>query len=88
MSDVLKQIFQRLDMTDAVQEIEVKRVYKGVVGELIAKLTKEVRFQDGVLTVKLLSPALKNELGYKKQGLIDAINERLSAPAVKQIILK
>ncbi len=88
LSDLLEKIYERFDMTEAVAEMEVRRTYHGVVGELISKLTKEVRFKNGTLSVKLLSPALRNELEYKKQDLQDAINERLRKPAIKKIILR
>lgn len=88
IADLLKQVYERMDMVDAVQELQVRQAYYGAVGDLIGRLTKEVHFANGELRVKLLSAALRNELGYKKQDLIDRINQLLNVPAVKKIILQ
>ena len=51
LQDLLRKAYQRLDMTEAVTEMEVKEAYKKVVGDLIGKLTWEIRFKDGTLKV-------------------------------------
>lgn len=85
LQDLLQQAFRRLDMDDAVTEIEVRREYNALVGDLIRRLTTSLSFKKGVLTVRLPSAALRQELFYRRNSLIEKINDSLGRNAVKEI---
>ena len=86
LQELLNRAYHILDMDDTAREMEVVRVYKMVVGDLIARLTTRVLFAEGVLTVYLASAALRQELVYRRSSLLDRINETLGSPAVKKIV--
>lgn len=86
LQDLLKKAYHRLDMDDTAREMEVVRVYRAVVGDLIERLTTGVRYAQGVLTVRLASAALKQELTYRRSSLMERINDMLGYPAVKKIV--
>ena len=86
LQDLLKKAYHRLDMDDTAQEMEVAHVYAVVVGDFINRLTVKVRYDQGVLTVQLVSAALKQELMYRRTSLAEKINETLGRPAVKKIV--
>ncbi|MBP5645717.1 MAG: DUF721 domain-containing protein [Bacteroidales bacterium] len=85
LQDLLQQAFRRLDMDDTVTEIEVRRMYNALVGDLISRLTWKLTFKDGVLTAKMASAALRQELFYRRNSLMDKINDNLGRKAVKEI---
>ncbi len=85
LQDLMKQAFRRLDMNDAVTEMEVKRLYKALVGDLIYRLTWTLTFKDGILTARMASAGLRQELFYRRTSLADKINENLGCKAVKEI---
>lgn len=85
LQDLLRKAFHRLEMDDMADEIEVKQAYHRVVGDLISRLTTNVRFDRGTLTVRLASPALRHELSYRRAGLIEAMNNALGRNVVKTI---
>ena len=62
LQELLKRAYRRLDMEEAVTELEVKSVYERVVGDLISRLTWKVSFKDGTLALSVASPALRHEL--------------------------
>ena len=68
--------------------IEVENIYRNIVGDLINKLTLSVRYERNILYIKLASAALRNELSYKKQSLVDKINGQLKHGAVNEIIFE
>lgn len=86
LQDLLRKAYQRLDMTEAVTEMEVKEAYKKVVGDLIGKLTWEIRFKDGILKVSIASPGLRQELWYRREALMEKINDMLGRPVIKRIV--
>ena len=85
LHDLLKQAFHRLDMDDTVTEMEVKRLYKALVGDLISRLTRSVTFKEGILTARLASAGLRQELFYRRNSLAEKINQNLGRNAVKEI---
>ena len=88
LSDILKVVYRRMELDEAANEMEVKDMYHKVVGDLISKLTWEVKYDKGTLYVKLASASLRNELMYKREDLENKINENLGRRAVTKIIFK
>ena len=84
----LKNVYEQLHITDAVDSVEVIEAYKKTVGELLAKLTRDIRYDNHRLYVTLFSAALRSELFYKRQGLIDKINDTLGRPVLQEIIFR
>lgn len=85
LSDLLKLAYRKLNVETAVSELEVKTAYKDVVGQLIYKLTRSVKFQDGTLVLNLASAALRHEMEYRKDGLMEKINNVLGSNIVKSV---
>lgn len=85
LQDLLRQMYHHLEMDDVATEMEVRRMYACIVGDLISRLTRECRFKDGVLTVRLASAALRQELFNRRSSLAEKINEALQKKAVKEI---
>ena len=51
----------------------------------VTNYTQEVKLRNKILYIKLSSPALKQELSYGKQKLIDMINTRFKNKIVEKI---
>lgn len=86
LQDLLKRAYRRLDMEERVTELEVKRVYENVVGDLITRLTWKVRFEKGTLTLSVASPALRHELWMRRDSLVEKLNEQLGGRVVQRIV--
>lgn len=86
LTDFLKLAYRRLNLDEAMLEMDVRNAYKGVVGDMIFKLTLSLKFERGVLKVKLASPALRNELSYRIEDLARRINDTLGAVVVTKIV--
>lgn len=86
LQELLKRAYRRLDMEEAVTELEVKSVYERVVGDLISRLTWKVSFKDGTLALSVASPALRHELWFRRDSLVDKINEQLGRRVVQNIV--
>lgn len=85
ISDLLKLAYRRLHVDTAVSELEVRDAYRDVVGPLIYKLTRSVRFNEGEMMVIIASAALRHEMEYRKDGLMEKINNRLGSDVVKTV---
>ena len=67
--------------------IEVKKAWFELMNNGVANYTTDVSLRKKTLYIKLSSPALKEELSYGKEKLINLINERLKENVVEKIIL-
>ena len=53
----------------------------------VSNYTTDVSLKNKTLYIKLSSPALKEELSYGKEKLINLINERFKKKIVQKIVL-
>ncbi len=88
ISDLLSKLYQQNNLSSVVDVYQVRSAYNEVVGDLIAKLTQSLRFESGILYVRLLSAALRHEMTLRKQNLIDRINQHLGRLAVEEIVFQ
>ena len=58
--DLVRHIFEECELTDQVNEMDVVKTYKSVVGDLISKLTLDIKLKDKTLYLKLSSAALNS----------------------------
>ncbi len=67
------------------------RAVKGwheLLGEGVAKYTRNVYFSRGVLYVNLASSVLRAELRMSKEKLIERLNEHAGVPVIRDIVLR
>ena len=86
LGDLIKLVYNECDLTDKVNEMDVIKAYNTIAGDLISKLTNEIKLRDKTLYLKVSSAALKNELSYKKSDLIHRINSELNRNAINNIL--
>lgn len=68
-------------------DLEVKKVWFELMDNGIANYTLDVNLRNKTLYIKLSSPALKQELSYGKEKLIDLINKKFDKEIVQKIVL-
>ena len=88
LQDLMKQMFKVCDMIDKANEMDIIKTYRFVVGDLISKLTQDIKLRNKTLYVKISSAALRNELSYKKQDLIIKINSEFNYSAIDSIVFQ
>ncbi len=66
--------------------IEVKKAWYELMDNGAANYTTDVNLRNKTLYIRLSSPALKEELSYGKEKLIQIINERFNKNVVDRII--
>lgn len=86
LQDYLKTVYRQLHVEDAVDGVEVVSAYRQVVGDLISRLTSSARYENNTLYIQIASAALRKELSYKRQGLMNRINETLGRNVLQNIV--
>lgn len=83
----MKRLFSQLEMGEFASELEVRRVYAGLVGDLIASLTTLCTYRNGTLCLRFAAAAAKHEIAMRRDGLKDKINDELKGNVVKKIVI-
>ncbi|TME84138.1 MAG: DUF721 domain-containing protein [Chloroflexi bacterium] len=74
-----------LGITRRTREAQALWLWPQVVGEHLARETKALKLTGGTLLVTASSPALAHQLHLERSLLIDRLNERIGARAVREI---
>jgi len=82
---VLGRLIKRLGIEDELQGWKAVEDWERVVGPRVARHTRAIGFEQGVLRVEVEGSAWMHELGYLKQELIRAVNRELGAARVRDI---
>lgn len=83
----IQRMLRQWDMADFASEVEVERVYRGLAGDLIGRLTQRLSFRKGTLRLKFMSAALRHEMTQRRDSLQAKINEELGGEVVKKIVI-
>jgi len=86
IGDVIRELVETYRLEGKLNEIKVVHSWEKVVGEMIARFTKDIYIKRGKLFVRIESPALKNELSYNTSVIIERLNHEAGSKVVDEII--
>ena len=85
LSHVLTRLLKHLGLEDELQGWRAVEDWARVVGPRVARHTRAIGFEHGVLRVEVDGSAWMHELGYLKQELIRAVNRELGSDRVRDV---
>ena len=87
IKDLVNIFLKKNKLEKGLLDLEVKKVWFELMDNGIANYTLDVKLRNKTLYIKLSSPALKQELSYGKEKLIDLINKKFDKEIVQKIVL-
>lgn len=88
LGDAIGQLFKQEKLDVKISQFTVKNSWKEIVGEVVASHTTEIYFNDKIVFITLNSAALKHELSFRKDVLINNINKFCGYKLVESIVIK
>ncbi len=88
IGEALNLLLEKSRWKHKVQELRLQQEWEQIVGKTIARYTRNVFLNNGVLTVQTEVAALKQELHYGKPQLIARINEYFNEKVVIDITVR
>ena len=88
LGDAIDQLFKQEKLDVKISQFTIKNGWKDIVGEVIAKSTTEIFFNEKIIFVNLNSAALKHELSFRKEEMIANINKYCGYKLVEQIVIR
>ena len=88
LGDAINQLFKQEKLDVKISQFSVKNSWKDIVGEVIANNTTEVSFNNSTVFVGMNSAALKHELSFRKEEIVNSINKFCGYKLVDTIVIK
>lgn len=83
----ITRLFKQLDHGEFATEMEVQRAYRYLAGDLIYKLTTQCTFRNGTLRLRFAAAALRQEMTYRRNSLMQKLNRELGGDVVKKVVI-
>ncbi len=83
----IEEFLDSFHLRDKLNETRVIQAWQKVVGEMVAKNTSQLHIRNKVLFVKVNSAALRNELLFARQKIMDALNKEVGGRVIEEIVL-
>lgn len=87
LSDILGEYSQQKKLKKPLLEARIVSLWRPLMGEMIDRYTEKVYVKNGVLFVRVQQGALKNELLYLQEQIIEKINLEVGEDAIKKMVL-
>ena len=85
IKDLIPKMLSENDLQKGMDQISVKEAWLQVMGPGVANYTEEVSLKNQVLLVKLNSSALRQELEYGKDKILEMMKESLAQIPIKSM---
>ena len=86
ISQVIQELLSAHHLKPKFDEANVIASWERIVGKAIAKRTKKIYIRNKVLFVELLSPSLKQDLGYHKKDMLTLFAKEFGDGVVSEIV--
>ena len=87
LKHILKSFISQKSLQKGMTNVRVCNAWKDVMGENVSKYTTQIRFSRKTLIVGIKSAALAMELSYKKDMILEKMNEHLNGEYINKIII-
>ncbi len=84
---LIERYLEAYKMRDKLTSMDIEKAWPHIVGSSVAKHTSEISLKKNVLLLRFDSSIIKQELAYKKDEIIKAVNEYFQKNVVTDILL-
>lgn len=88
IAEIIGDFMQQEDIELTMLEHRALQHWVNVVGPGVNRMTTERYVENGVITVKISSAALRNDLMLSRSAIIAQLNQLVGKPVIKEIIFR
>jgi len=88
LGDLINELLKKYDKKGRLDSIRITELWYGMMGNVIAKHTDKILLSKDKLIIRVDSAALRQELSYSKQKIMEMINDALGENKVKEVIIR
>jgi predicted nucleic acid-binding Zn ribbon protein len=87
INDLLGEFSQQKKIKVPLREARIVNLWRPLMGEMIHRYTDKIYVKNEVLFIRVQQAALKNELMYLQEQIIEKINKEVGENAIRKIVL-
>ncbi len=88
ISDALKQFINKSKLKSGLRAIQIENIWGELMGKTISRYTDKIEIINQTLFIYTSVGALKNELVYQKQKIIERVNEAFDEKIISDVVIK
>lgn len=88
LGGAIEKLLRAYGLEDGYYAAAVVTHWENLMGPAVARRTQSIKIQNGVLIVKIESAALRQELSYGKDKIVQQINQKLGVRIIKSVQLR
>ncbi len=85
---VIRKLLKNQKLAGRLLELDAIQSCENILGKELMKYINEITFKKGKLIIKIKSAAVRNELSYQKEKILDKINYTSKNEIVREVILR
>lgn len=88
LGDAISQLLKQENLDVKISRFSVKNSWKDIVGEMVARNTSDISFREKTIFITLSSAALKQELSFRKEEILNSINKFCGYKLIDNLVIK
>jgi len=88
LQDALKQFLNKSRLKGPILAMQIDEIWEKIMGKTIARYTEKIEIHGQTLYISTSVAPLKQELLYKKDKIIEYVNEALGEKLIREVVIK
>jgi Dna[CI] antecedent, DciA len=88
LGDAMKQFLNQSRLKGSILALQIDEVWEKIMGKTIARYTDKIEIHGTTLYITTSVAPLKQELLYKKETIIQLVNEALQEKLIREVVIK
>ena len=88
LADVISQMLDQYKLREEMLQTRVRIDWSIIVGKTVAQHTLEIHFTGDKLIIRIDNGPLKHQLNFRKEKMVELINEYVHYPLIKEVIIR
>lgn len=88
IGDALKQFLNQSRLKGSIMALKIDEAWEQIMGKTIARYTDKIEIHGQTLYITTNVAPLKQELLYKKDRILELVNEALGEKIIKEVIIR
>jgi predicted nucleic acid-binding Zn ribbon protein len=88
LGDAMRQFLNQSRLKGGIQAIQISEVWEKIMGKTIARYTDKIEIHGQTLYIHTSVAPLRQELLYKKEKIIELVNEALGEKVIREVVIR
>jgi hypothetical protein len=88
ISEAMREFLDKSRLKGSVLALQITDVWENIMGKTIARYTDQIEIHGHTLYIQTTVAPLKQELLYKKELIIERVNEALGEKLIREVVIR